>query len=305
MNTRMKKLSSYNQTSLFFKYLRNRTQSATTNWRRTFFRSLLMPALLMASFGTNSEQPAIQIFTKNPQQGSMLVGRMLVEGDVYFNGTKLQITETGEFVFGVGRESADEVFLDIISGESKTRFPVYVTKRDWKVERIDGLPPSKVNPRSKETLARIKKEGVLVAEARKSMSHQNSFLMGFVKPAEGRFSGVYGSQRVLNGEPKRPHFGLDIANKVGTPIVAPADGVVTLAENDLFFSGGTVIIDHGYGISTTYLHLASVAVKVGDELKQNMKFGTMGATGRATGPHLDWRLNWLKTRLDPQLLLLE
>jgi len=237
----------------------------------------------------------------------MIVGRLLVEGDVYFEGLKLPLTETGEFVFGIGRESPLEVSLEIRTGEAKnnpnSRFPITISKREWKIERIDGLPDNKVNPRSKETLARIKKEGVKVAMARKGASFQNVFLMRFSKPAEGRISGVYGSQRVLNGEPKRPHFGLDIANKVGTKVVAPADGIVTLAEKDLFYSGGTIIIDHGYGVSTTYLHLQSISVEVGQELKQNQTIGTMGATGRATGSHLDWRLNWLTTRLDPELLL--
>ena len=116
---------------------------------------------------------------------------------------------------------------------------------------------------------------------------------------------VYGSQRILNGETKRPHFGLDIANKVGTEVLAPADGIVTLAETDLFFSGGTIIIDHGFGISTTYLHLNTIEVEVGQEIKQRQKIATIGSTGRATGPHLDWRLNWFSTRLDPQLLIPE
>ncbi|MEP1741794.1 MAG: M23 family metallopeptidase [Kangiellaceae bacterium] len=245
----------------------------------------------------------MQIFTENPQQGSLIVGRMLVDGDVYFKGKKLALTETGEFVFGVGRESDLEVQLEVKSSSGTEFFSLAIAKREWKIERVDGLPPSKVNPTSPETLARIKKEGALVRKARQSTSFQTAFMMQFIKPAEGRISGVYGSQRVLNGEPKRPHFGLDIANKVGTPVVAPADGVVTLAEKDLFYSGGSVIIDHGYGISTTYIHLDSLNVKVGQELKQGELIGGLGATGRATGPHLDWRLNWYNTRLDPQLLL--
>lgn len=265
---------------------------------------LLVSLSLLASNGLYA-QPLVQVFTENPQQGSMIVGRVLVDGEVFFKGEKLALTDTGEFVFGVGRESATNIELSIKAGEKTTSFPLVVAKRQWKIERVDGLPENKVNPRSEETLARIKKEGIKVAAARKGLSFQSAFMMQFVRPAKGRISGVYGSQRVLNGQPKRPHFGLDIANKVGTPVISPADGVVTLAEKDLFYSGGTIIIDHGYGITTTYLHLESLNVKVGQEIKQNDVIGTIGATGRATGPHLDWRLNWFKTRLDPALLLVK
>lgn len=252
-----------------------------------------------------AEQPVLQIFTKNPQQGSMIIGRMLVDGDVYFKQKKLPLTETGEFVFGVGRDAQSRVELKVVSSDKTVKFVIDIEKRDWKIERVDGLAADKVNPTSEQTLARIKLEAAKVSSARSAASSQNAFLMQFIQPAEGRISGIYGSQRILNGEPKRPHFGLDIANKVGTPVISPADGVVTLAENDLFFSGGTLIIDHGFGISTTYLHLSSIAVIVGQEIKQNQIIATIGSTGRATGPHLDWRLNWRSTRLDPQLLLKE
>ncbi len=252
-----------------------------------------------------ASQPVVQIFTKQPQQGSMIVGRMLVDGDIYFNDKKLLLTETGEFVFGVGREAQHQVQLMIRSNQQTIKYPIEIEKRQWKVEKIDGLANEKVNPKSKETLVRIKAEGEKVRKARASSTGQNAFLMEFIRPAKGRISGVYGSQRILNGEAKRPHFGLDIANKVGTKVLAPADGIITLAESDLFFSGGTIIIDHGFGISTTYLHLNTIEVKVGQEIKQKQRIATIGSTGRATGPHLDWRLNWFSTRLDPQLLILE
>jgi len=254
-------------------------------------------------FVAKAEQPLVQIFTEDPQQGSMIVGRMLSEGEVYFNDHKLDLTETGEFVFGVGRDAPQEVKLHIHSNGKIEPHSITIKKRAWKIERVDGLAAEKVNPRSKETLERIKKERIKVGLARKVTSDQNAFLMQFIRPAKGRVSGVYGSQRILNGEPKRPHFGLDIANKVGTSIIAPVDGVVTLAEKDLFFSGGTIIIDHGYGINTTYLHLSEVKVKVGQLVAQGDLIGEMGATGRATGSHLDWRLNWLGNRLDPELLI--
>lgn len=128
-------------------------------------------------------------------------------------------------------------------------------------------------------------------------------MQDFIWPAKGRLSGFYGSQRVLNGDPKRPHYGVDVAAPTGTEVVAPADGVVRLAHPDLFFSGGTIIIDHGFGVNSTFLHLSSVDVEVGEPVKQGDFIGRIGATGRATGPHLDWRINWLNHRLDPQLLV--
>ncbi len=255
------------------------------------------------SFVSLAEPPPVQIFTQQPQQGSLIIGRMLVDGNIYYADKLLPLTEAGEFVFGVGRDAPSKIQLQIHSQNNSINFPVVIIEREWKIERVDGLAEEKVNPKSKQTLARIKQEGALVSAARRVESEQNAFLMKFIQPAKGRISGVYGSQRILNGESKRPHFGLDIANSVGTKISAPADGVVTLAEQDLFYSGGTIIIDHGFGVSSTYLHLSDIGVDVGQVLTQGQLIGKMGDTGRATGSHLDWRLNWGSTRLDPQLLL--
>lgn len=248
-------------------------------------------------------QPVIQIMTKSPQQGSMILAKLLIEGEVYFEDEKLALTVNNEFVFGVGREAQHQVQLMVRSQGKTIKYPLYIAKRQWKVEIVDGLAANKVNPRSKKTLTRIRLEGAKVADARSKVSDTNNFLSQFIMPAKGRISGVYGSQRILNGEPKRPHFGLDIANKTGSPVVSPANGIVTLAEKDLFYSGGTIIIDHGFGINTTYLHLSQINVKVGQIIEQSDKIGEIGSTGRATGPHLDWRLNWFKTRLDPALLI--
>ncbi|MDQ7051064.1 MAG: M23 family metallopeptidase [Enterobacterales bacterium] len=269
------------------------------NILRLFTVFILVFAYSIRSTG----QPAIQIFTPSPTQGSLIIGRILVQGELYFRGEALLLTDTGEFVFGIGRDSKAHIELEIRQGNEKILYPISIRPRLWKVEKINGLPASKVNPKNKETLSRIKREGKKVAIARTNLSIQQAFMMQFIAPAKGRISGVYGSQRVLNGEAKRPHFGLDIANKKGTPVIAPADGIVVLAENDLYFSGGTIIIDHGYSVFSTYLHLSRLDVQVGQEIKQTEKIGEIGATGRATGPHLDWRLNWKSVRLDPQLLL--
>ncbi len=250
-----------------------------------------------------ADTSVIKILTQNPQQGSMIIGQLMIDGDVYFEDKKLQLTQNKKFVFGVGRDAQHQVQLFIRSKNKTIKYPLYLAKRQWKIERVNGLPPNKVNPRSHKTLTRIKKEGAQVAVVRSKTTHMLDFLSSFIMPANGRISGVYGSQRVLNGQPKRPHFGLDIANKTGSPVIAPIAGKVVLAENDLFYSGGTIIIDHGFGINTTYLHMSEINVKVGQMIKQSEKIGEIGSTGRATGPHLDWRLNWYNTRLDPALLI--
>ena len=250
--------------------------------------------------------PAIKILTKNPQQGSMILGQVQNNSEksqVSYKGKLLPIDQQGYFVFGVGRDAPAKISLLLKQGKTSETLDIAITKRQWKIERVDGLPPGKVSPRKPAVLKRIATETKQVKKARATVSVLSGFKMPFILPAKGRISGVYGSQRVLNGKPKRPHYGLDVANKVGTPVIAPASGVVTLVHKDMFYSGGTLIIDHGHGISSTYIHLNSIEVKQGDLLAQGQLIATIGATGRATGPHLDWRLNWLNTRLDPQLLL--
>lgn len=257
-----------------------------------------------------ASESKLTILTQDPQQGSMIIAKLSGEGDVYFNHQKLDKTQDGLLVFGVGRNSKSSVMLTIKhkanavkKSVSDSIINIAIKKRQWKIERVDGLPPGKISPKSKKVLERISKEAKLVRKARSKNSRAQFFSMPFIKPAQGRISGVYGSQRVLNGEPKRPHYGLDIANKTGTNVIAPASGTVSLVHNDMFYSGGTLIIDHGFGISSTYIHLSAVNVKPGQQVKQGELIAKIGSTGRATGPHLDWRLNWFNTRLDPQLLI--
>ena len=253
---------------------------------------------------TESNNTAFTLNAETITQGQLVVGKIDSNSTIKMNGKELSLTPQGVFVFGVGRDETGDIELAVKSADLNIAFHHYkIIPRQWKIERIDGLPPSKVNPRSEKLLNRIRRDGVLVKKARSNQSNQNNFSKPFIKPAIGRISGVYGSQRILNGVKKRPHYGEDIANKVGTPVIAPSAGIVTLAEKDLFFSGGTIIIDHGYGVTTTYLHLSQINVKVGQIINQKQKIGEIGSTGRATGPHLDWRLNWNTTRLDPGLLV--
>lgn len=236
-------------------------------------------------------------------QGGLVIGQAVGGATVSFEGINLALTEEGYFVFGFHRDMPELATLVVEKDHKKEVQKIWVRQRNYKIERVDGLPPAKVNPQKPEVLERIQKEGAMVAKAREVVGHHTAFLQNFIWPAQGRLSGFYGSQRVLNGVPKRPHYGVDVAAPVGTPVIAPADGIVRLVHHDMFYSGGTLIIDHGFGVSSTFIHLHSIEVKEGDEVKQGQDIATIGATGRATGPHLDWRINWFKSRLDPELLV--
>lgn len=237
-------------------------------------------------------------------QGALLRGKLPAGSAVWLNGKALNILASGDFVFGFGRDAALTQKLEWqLPGElTRNQQSLKLLKREYNVQRIEGVAAKYVSP-PKEVLARIREDNVQIASARATSSEQSAFLSEFILPAKGPISGVYGSQRVFNGEPKRPHFGLDIAGPVGTEIIAPIDGVVTLAHKDMYYSGGTLIIDHGLGVSSTFIHLSSIDVKRGDVVKQGQKIAEMGATGRVTGPHLDWRINWFKERLDPALVV--
>ena len=182
-------------------------------------------------------------------------------------------------------------------------FEKKIFKRKYKIQRIDGLPKKQVTP-PKEVYERIKKDNILIGQARQTDSPLDFFKNQFIKPVENAIiTGVYGSQRILNGKPRMPHFGLDYAAKEGTPVKAMMDGIVTLSEKDLYFTGGTIIFDHGHGISTLYMHLKDIHVKKGQSVKKGNIVGTVGKTGRATGPHLDIRLNWFNVKLDPATII--
>ncbi|MFY8274989.1 M23 family metallopeptidase [Pseudoalteromonas sp. SSDWG2] len=238
-------------------------------------------------------------------QGAMLVGQIPQAKKVMFAKRELQLTEQGYFVFGVGRDANQSQELKWLDDAQQWRTINFsIAKRDYKIDRIEGVERKYVSP-PKEVLDRIQKDAALVKSARSQASNRQDFLNPVYKPAVGRISGVYGSQRYFNGTPKRPHFGLDIANKTGTPIYAPLSGKVVLAQPDLYYSGGTVIMDHGYGITSTYIHMHKLNVSLGDEVSTGDIIGQIGATGRVTGPHLDWRFNWFNTRLDPQLLMID
>ena len=241
----------------------------------------------------------------NPIQGGMLWGQTSPSAQIRFGDRRVPVLPDGQFLLGLGRDMPASVEL-IVEGKSTCRQIVAVGGRDYRVQRIEGVPQQTVTP-SEEHLERIRveREQVRAAKSRRLPSTDGLLAVqqGFVWPVTGRISGVYGSQRIYNGTPGTPHYGVDVARPEGTPVLAPAAGEITLAEPDLFYSGGTVILDHGYGFSSSFLHLSEVSVSVGDRLAPGELIGAIGATGRATGPHLDWRMSWFNQRIDPQLLV--
>lgn len=236
-------------------------------------------------------------------QGGLIFGRTAPDSAVLLDETPVMVSSEGRFVIGFGRDETGsrELVVRHGSGESET-VALDIALREYDIERVDGLPPRTVTP-DPEALERIRLEANMVSKARARRAQHPLYAGGFSWPASGRISGVYGSQRVLNGEPRRPHFGLDIAAPTGSPVYAPADGIITLAHADMYFSGGTLILDHGQGLSSTFLHLSRILVEAGTMVKQGDLIAEIGATGRASGPHLDWRMNWLDRRVDPQLLV--
>ena len=235
-------------------------------------------------------------------QGHFILGNTDPNAEILVGKKKVKVSKDGDFVFGIDRDQKyDLTFTKILNGE-KTIITKKVLKRKYNIQRIDGLEESKVTP-PESVYKRIKKENNAIGEARAINSNLQFFKEKFIMPVEGIISGVYGSQRILNGKPRWPHYGIDIAAKQGTMIKSSGSGTVTMAEDDLYYTGGTVIMDHGHGISTIYSHLENVLVSVGDNINQGDIIGTVGSTGRSTGPHLDFRVNWFQTRLDPMSVI--
>ena len=236
------------------------------------------------------------------EQGGVAIGRTLPGAAILLDGQPIRVSPEGAFVFGFGREQPGEARLDVRYKDGKAEsMLLQVRPRQYDIQRIDGLPERMVTP-PPAVLSRIRDDAAKVKAARTFDTPATWFLEGFIWPSEGTISGVYGSQRVLNGQPKAPHYGVDVAAASGAPLVAPAGGVVRLAERDLYYTGGTVILDHGHGLSSVFLHMSTVAVSVGQTLRQGEHLGTVGATGRATGPHLHWGMTWFEVRVDPRPL---
>ena len=237
------------------------------------------------------------------EQGSFIMGKAQKGSEVEIDNRKIRITKNGYFAFGLGRDRKNNVVIKISENGNTQIIEKKVLKRDYKIQKIDGLPKKQVTP-PPEVFERIKKDNILIGKARSIDTDYDYFKDKFIKPVDKYIiTGVYGSQRILNGKPRRPHYGVDFHAPEGTPVKAMMDGEVTLAKKNMYFTGGTIIFDHGHGISTLFMHLKDVNVEVGQKIKQGQIVGTLGKSGRATGPHLDIRLNWFNVKLDPASIL--
>ncbi|MBU2712704.1 M23 family metallopeptidase [Zooshikella harenae] len=262
------------------------------------FKSILLLSLFLPISATHAKLLSLK---GDRTQGSLLLGKVTLGSQVKYKKKIISVNDSGFFVIGFGRDAAlDQQFTVISPDGQQQAHKLKLKKRQYNIQRIKGVPQKMVTP-PESFLKRIRRESKLVAASRAVASNSPYFAQPFIWPLTGRISGVYGSQRVFNGEPRRPHFGVDVAAPVGTKVISPAGGTVVLAEPDLYFSGGTLIIDHGHGVFSSFLHLSKVLVKVGTKVKQGDVIAKVGATGRVTGPHLDWRMNWFTTRVDPAL----
>lgn len=262
---------------------------------RAAMAAMLFPFAAMAA-------PAGTQVPDQVSQGALVVARTDPGNRVQVAGRDVRVADDGSFVFGVARDATGRVPVKVTRPDGSVEWDSPdVMAREWDIEVIDGVPPETVDP-PKAVAERIAREAAAVAAARTRDDARNGFAQAFGWPVRGRISGRFGSGRVYNGRPGAGHSGMDIAAAEGTPVLAPASGVVTLAD-DLYITGGTVLLDHGHGVSSNFLHLSRIDVAVGDTVEQGEPIGAVGATGRATGPHLHWGMNWFDVRVDPALVL--
>ncbi|MEO8673712.1 MAG: M23 family metallopeptidase [Tahibacter sp.] len=264
--------------------------------------SFLVLIATVANAGPTPRPASKVVLPKQARQGELVIGHAPSGSTIEFSGRPVRVGSDGVFVFGLDRDAPDDVSvtLRLANGNTEIRH-LRVESRNYRVERVNGLPQHTVTP-DPALAQRIAEEQARVAAARVRDDDRDDFSNGFLRPASGRISGVFGSQRIDNGVAKSPHMGLDIAVPTGTPVLAPAAGIVSFVAEDLVLTGGTILIDHGHGVSSSFLHLSRIEVKLGEAVRRGQHIGASGATGRASGPHLHWGLNWFEVRLDPELL---
>ena len=265
---------------------------------------ILLTVLANSSFANSIEEFAMRFNAHGEwQQGGVIRAKSpLNTKDIKLNGDTLLIHEDGSFVFAFGRDAQIQNQLEYTLNTEVHKLPFTIKQRHYEIQRIDNLPKDKVNV-PEEALGQIYTEYALAKQARHQLRTSNAFSQSFILPVSGIVTGVYGSQRILNGEPRRPHYGIDIAAPEGKPVIAPASGIIELVHEDMYFSGGTLILNHGMGITSTFLHLSEILVTLGEQVEQGQPIAEVGATGRVTGAHLDWRMNWFDVRFDPVLIL--
>jgi murein DD-endopeptidase MepM/ murein hydrolase activator NlpD len=263
----------------------------------------IVAALLLLAGAPAQASDRATVLPERVRQGDLVIGQTAPGASVRYGTRDLLVDAEGRFAFAIGREQSGIATVQIRwpdGAEETVNLPVEA--RQWRVERVNGVPQATVTP-PPAIAERIAREQALVTAARERNDTRSDFAAGFRWPVVGRISGVFGSQRIYNGVPKSAHSGLDVAAPQGTPIKAPAAGIVSFANADLYLTGGTVLIDHGHGISSNFLHLSRIDVKVGERVEQGQVIGLVGATGRATGPHMHWGMNWFDVRIDPQTLV--
>ena len=237
-------------------------------------------------------------------QGGLVFGSTEPGAKVRLNGDDVMVGEDGNFVFGFGRDSDLSALLTVTLPDGVVkRHAIDIEDRDFPVQRIDGLDQSKVSGFTEEQLAKIAVDSEKKKAARQQTHNVANWAAGFDWPVVGRISSVFGSQRILNGEPKRPHSGVDVAAPTGTAIVAPAAGIVRLSETDMYFEGGLVLLDHGHWLESAFLHMSRIDVEPGQRVEKGDVIGAVGSTGRSTGPHLHWSIKWAGELVDPQLVV--
>ena len=235
-------------------------------------------------------------------QGGLLFGKTKPNSKIFFNDKKIFVNNEGDFLLGISRDEKKENLLILEIGNKVEKYNINIIPRKYKIQKIDGLPKNKVTPNQKE-LKRIKKESKLINKYKNIFLDKTLYKSGFVWPVEGKITGEYGSQRILNGQPRRPHFGTDIVASLGSKIIAPSDAIVAFTFEDTFFNGKMIILNHGLGLNSIYSHLNKIYVKEGDKLKQGDLLAEVGSTGRVTGPHLHWGISIFNTAIDPEKLI--
>lgn len=266
------------------------------------FLRLVSCSIVVGMFGGPAfSQPIPVSLNGELTQGGLVIGNTVAGAAVQLNSEVLMVSKEGVFVFGFGRDAQLEHLLIIKHGDQRRELPISLRKRTYKTQYIEGISKAIMQP-SEQDLKRIRSDTALVKAARKLREPRLDFLEGFEWPLVGRITGVYGSQRYYNGVPKRPHFGIDIAAPQGHVVYAPASGKVSMVHSDMFYSGGTLIIDHGFGVSSTFLHLHKLLVEENAYVQKGDPIAQVGSSGRSTGPHLDWRINWFNQRIDPSLV---
>lgn len=244
------------------------------------------------------------ILTGEFVQGGLLRGQTLPGAKATLDGEPVPVSADGKFLLGFGRDHGASALLVVtLDDGSVMRRALEIADREFRIERVDGLDQSKVSGFTPEQLAKIAVDKEKKSAARAARADEPMWATEFAWPVTGRISGVFGSQRILNGEPQNMHGGVDVAAPTGAPIKAPAPGIVRLAEPDMYFEGGLVFIDHGQKLESAFMHMSRIDVKPGDRVEKGQVLGTVGATGRATGPHMHWSLKWADTLVDPQLVV--